>query len=248
MNKIGWHVGKRTGRGPLLVKHAQPEGMKHLVVPAEIKEVSDVGVVTGYASIFGNVDLGGDVISRDEPFKEFAANPDGKILHLFQHDAYGRTASGGLPIGLAEVEQTRKGLKFKSQLVMEDDFVKRVHTHFKAGTLTGMSIGYDVLPGGYEYDEGKGTRKLTALKLWEISSVTFGMNPKAGIDSVKALEKVNSVREVEDWLRDAVGLSKSQATLHASAIWKTLSNRGEPGADAEVAASVQRMTDFLKQV
>lgn len=221
-------------------------GFKRMVVPMEVKEVTDKGVFSGYASVFGNVDLGGDVISKDEPFKEFARTRDGKVLTLFQHDSFGMTPSGGLPIGLAEIEQNSKGLKFTTELVMDDPFVQRVHKHLKAGTLRGMSIGYDVLPGGAKILES-GVRELTALKLWEISVVTFPMNPKAAVDAVKtATAPCRSVRELELLLRDAVGISRAQAKLHAGAIWKTLTGQRE--ADGEVAETVQRMTDFLKTV
>lgn len=227
-------------------KSVEPEGRKYMFVEMEVKDVTEKGLVSGYASIFGNVDLGGDVITKDEPFKEFVRNPDGKILHLFQHDSSGRTESAGLPIGLADVEQNAKGLKFESQLVMEDPFVKeRLLPHFKAKTLRGMSIGYDVLPGGYEI-MNSGVRQLNALKLWEISSVTFGMNPKAATEAVKGIQKCNSVRELEDLLRDAAGLSRAQAKLHASAIWKTLSGQRDVGAEESEAA--KNLTEFLKSV
>jgi HK97 family phage prohead protease len=126
--------------------------MKRLVVPMELKKVSAAGEFSGYASIFDNLDLGYDVIEKGA-FQEIVKTPEGKVLTLFQHDAQGYTASGGLPIGLSDVEQDDKGLHFDSKLIMEDPFVQRVHTHLKAKTLNGMSIGFDVLPGGAEYTE-----------------------------------------------------------------------------------------------
>lgn len=187
--------------------------MKHMTVPMEIKAVDDVGVFSGYASIFGNVDLGGDVISKDQPFKEIMTNPDGKVITLFSHDAGGffsSSAAGGIPIGLADVSQNSKGLKFDAQLVMGDPFVKRIHTHLKAKTITGMSIGYDVLPGGSRPLES-GNRELTALKLWEISPVIWGMNPKASIDTVKSMPSFSTIREAEAWVRDEFGLGRDAA-------------------------------------
>src|SRR4051812_27492289 len=116
--------------------------MKRMIVPASIKAVSAAGVITGYASIFGNVDLGGDIIQGPEPFKEIVRTADGKVLHLYAHDSYGFTPSAGLPIGKADVEQDEKGLYFESQLLMADPFVKdRIYPHMKEGTLDGMSIG-----------------------------------------------------------------------------------------------------------
>lgn len=208
---------------------------RNMVVPAEFKAEGDKGQFSGYAAVFENVDLGGDVIRR-EAFKEFVQNSDGKVKVLFQHDSFGMTASGGLPIGLATVEQNSKGLKFSGDLVMDDPFVQRVHTHMKAGTLDGMSIGYDVLPGGAKFMES-GHRELLALKLWEISPVTFGMNPKAGITDVKA---VTDIRELEELLRDVAGLSRAQAKLHASAIWKTRTGQRDAD-DGGVEQELQRL-------
>jgi len=213
--------------------------LRHMVVPMELKAVSDEGTFSGYASIFGNVDLGGDVIVKDEPFKEFVRDEDGKVLTLFQHDSGGFLpgGAGGLPIGKADVTQNAKGLKFDAELVMDDPFVQRVHKHLKAKTLRGMSIGFDILPGGAKILES-GIRELRALKLWEISVVTFGMNPKAGVERVKACV---SIRELEDLLRDAVGLSRSKAKLHAAEIWKTLGNQRDVDGEGGLSQLIEHV-------
>lgn len=219
--------------------------MEHFIAPMEIKADGEAGQFSGFASIYGNVDLGGDVISKEEPFKEFVTNPDGKVVVLFQHDSggYMSTAAGGLPIGLAEVSQTPRGMKFNGQLVMEDPFCQRVHTHMKAKTLTGMSIGYDVLPGGAKLREN-GVRELSALKLWEISVVLWGMNPKAGISSVKAAEAITTIREFEDFLRDVGKFSKSQAVAIACGGWKSLNDRRDSGT----AEDATKYLEFLQTI
>lgn len=210
--------------------------MKRFVAPMQIKAVSEKGVVSGYASIFGNVDLGGDVIVGPDPFKEIVRTTDGKVLHLYAHDSYGYTPSAGLPIGKADVEQDEKGLYFESQLLMADPFVKeRIYPHMKEGTLDGMSIGYDVLPFGSDYDEESRARVLRNLKLWEISACVWGMNPEARIESVKTRAKaVTNIREFEDLLRDVGGYSGRQAKLLASGGWEALHKARDEsgGADA----------------
>lgn len=224
--------------------------MKKMIVPMEIKTVSDAGQFSGYASIFGNVDLGGDVISKDEPFKEFATTPDGKTLTLFSHDSgtgRGCTGAGGLPIGAADVSQNTKGLKFDGQLVMEDPFVQRVHTHMKAKTLTGMSIGYDVLPGGYKILES-GIRELNALKLWEISVVIWGMNPKASIDMVKSGPQFDTIRECETWLRDELGFSNSAAKEFIARFKKALVRDEPTREESEAKAVEQNYLQFLNSL
>lgn len=221
---------------------------KQMYVPTEFKAEEEPGAFSGLASVFGNVDLGGDIISKNEPFKEFVLTPSGKVLTLFMHDSgggWGATGSGGLPIGLADVKQTKKGLEFKGQLVMDDPFVQRVHTHMKAGTLTGMSIGYDILPGGGVMKES-GVRELSALKLWEISVVVWGMNPKAGIDSVKMAEQITTIREFEDFLRDAGGFSKSQAVAIACGGWKSLNDRRDSGTTEDATKYLEFLQSIAK--
>lgn len=213
--------------------------MKHMSVPMEIKSIDEKGRLSGYASIFGNVDLGGDIIVKDSPFKEIERNPNGKVLMLYSHDAgmgWTSTAAGGIPVGLADVEQNSKGLKFDGELVMEDSFVAgRLYPGLKAGTICEMSIGYDVLPGGGKVLES-GIRELSALKLWEISPVIWGMNRRASIDAVKRSNQVTNIREFEDFLREA-GFSKAQAVAIASGGWKTLQDRRDSG-DADGAKPI----------
>lgn len=181
--------------------------MKFLTGPSEVKAIGEEGQFEGYASIFGNVDLGGDVIERGA-FKEFAHNADGKIVSLWHH----RIDS---PIGVAEVKQDDKGLRFTGRLVLEDPLARRAQAHMRAGSVRGMSIGYDVMAGGAEILKS-GIRVLKALKLWEISVVTFGMNPLAGVDGVKAAG-IETPREFETFLRDVGGFSANQAKAIAAA-------------------------------
>lgn len=180
--------------------------MEHLTRKFEIKSTGD-STMSGYASVFGNVDLGGDVVEPGA-FREIERNSEGKVVVLFQHGA-----TESLPIGKAEVFQDAKGLGFNAELITEDPFVRRVHTHLKAKTIERMSFGFDILPGGSEFKRDR--RHLKALKLYEISVVQFGMNPLARIDGVKSkadLEKIG---------RD-LGLTKSKARRFAFAGWPVI--------------------------
>jgi HK97 family phage prohead protease len=204
--------------------------MKTRDFATEWKTKGDQGLFEGYASIFNNVDDGFDVV-LEGAFKEFARTKDGKTLVLHQH----RSSD---VIGKADVNQDAKGLYVKGQLVLEDPLAQRVYTHMKAGTLDGMSIGYDVLPGGASFTEA-GVRRLEALKLWEVSVVTFGMNELAKIETVKAAGNIVSIREFEDFLRDAGGFSNRQARAIAEGGFKALqSARDEPNADAGAIATL----------
>jgi|WetSurMetagenome_2_1015567.scaffolds.fasta_scaffold139669_2 uncharacterized protein len=209
--------------------------MKFLGLPVEFKAFGDSGSFEGYASIFGNIDLGGDVIERGA-FKEIIKGRDGKVKVLNQHSTRD-------PIGVAEVKQDDKGLYFQGQLILEAPSARSAYALMKGGALDGMSIGYDVLEGGAKILES-GIRQLKALKLWEISPVTFGMNPLAGIDSVKSSGNITTIREFEDFLRDAGGFSKAQATDIAVGGWKKLNDRRDAG-EADDATTYLK---FLKSL
>lgn len=195
---------------------------------AEFK-LSDTGSFSGYASIFGNVDQGGDIVERGA-FQKIHTTSDGQVRVLYQHDMR-------QPIGKAKVQQDDIGLKFDGHLVLGIARARDAHEMMKAGILDGMSIGYDVMPGGAETTNA-GIRKLKALELFELSPVTFGMNALARIENVKALEKISTVRELENALRDA-GFSVAQAKLIASGKWREASQREAGGGVKEVIARLK---------
>lgn len=197
--------------------------MKLLNLSMELKSITDAGHFSGYAAVFGNVDHGGDVIERGA-FKEIMKRRNGKVVVLNQH----RSSD---PIGLAEVEQDDIGLKFEGDLILEAASARQAHALMKGGALDGMSIGYEVMPGGGEILKS-GIRQLKALRLHEISPVTFGMNPLAGIESVKsAAAEMRSIREFEDFLRDVGGFSAQRAKAIAAAGWGQVDeDRDDPAA------------------
>ena len=206
--------------------------MQRLDCPFEWKGLGDTGEFSGYASVFGNIDQGGDIVERGA-FKEMVKTRDGKTLILFQH----RSDS---PIGKADVKEDDHGLKVEGKLILEDPVARRAYTGMKAGTFDAMSFGFDVLPGGSEMTSA-GIRRLKELKLWEVSVVTFGMNALARIDSVKAAGQITTIREYEDFLRDEAGFSHAQAKLLASGGWKSLQSARDGAGDAGVQTIIDRL-------
>lgn len=212
--------------------------MKFLNLPIEIKAFGDSGSFEGYAAIFGNVDLGGDVIERGA-FKEIIKGRNGKIKILNQHNVRD-------PIGVADVKQDDIGLRFDGQLILESASARSAYALMKGGVLDGMSIGYDVLEGGAKILES-GIRQLKSLKLWEISPVTFGMNPLAGIDSVKTIQvqQITNIRDFEDLLRES-GFSKADAVAIASGGFKKLQDRRDSG-DADDVKQLHKYLNSLTE-
>jgi HK97 family phage prohead protease len=182
--------------------------LKKLHVPFEIKAVSETGEFEGYGSVFGVKDHGWDIVVPGAFAKSLAAwTTKGRLPPvLWQHDTHE-------PIGPhLEMYEDAKGLFVKGRLLIDDDPVaRRAHAHMKAGSVTGLSIGY-VLKD-YEWDKDKSAYLLKELELWEVSVVTFPMNEEATVTDVKsALAKgeVPSPKDLERALRE-VGLSHSEA-------------------------------------
>jgi len=97
--------------------------MHALNLPIEFKSIADTGHFEGHAAVFGNVDLGNDVIERGA-FKDFALNGDGRLAVLWQHNQR-------QPIGVASVSEDFKGLRVVGELVLEDPLARTAHAHMR---------------------------------------------------------------------------------------------------------------------
>jgi HK97 family phage prohead protease len=184
-----------------------------LACPMEIKKLESDGEFEGYASVFNNVDLGYDVVMPGAfKKKDMALTKDGQIRVLYQHNQ-------DQPIGKARIDEDEKGLHFTGRLVLENPVAKTAHAMMKEGILDGMSIGYDAIDS--DFTEG-GVRRITKGKLWEISLVTFGMNPKARVEAVKAINEFKTIRELESALRDGDRFSAALAKKIAAIAWPAM--------------------------
>lgn len=231
---------------------------KSLICPFEVKDLTEAGSFTGYGSIFGNEDLGGDVVMPGA-FKKFKYTKDKKIRLLYQHDTW-------QPVGKFTPEQDDKGLWMPdAQLVLDMPGAMGAYAGMKSGLLDGLSIGFDILPKGAEYDEENKVRRLTKLELWEVSIVTYGMNPLAKIQSVKSAQNIKTIREFEEFLREN-GYSAAAAKGIAAAGFKESVSQprdeGETGLQQltekvrnmsfgeqrDAASSIKRLTDLVKGI
>lgn len=179
-----------------------------LDMPLSLKSVSDSGEFEGYGSVFGVKDSHDDVVVPGAFSASLQAWADKKSLPalLWQHRM-------DEPIGVyTEMKEDDVGLYLRGRLLIDDDpLAKRAHAHMKAGSLTGLSIGY-VLKD-WEYDRTKEVSLLKEIDLWEVSLVTFPSNDEARISDVKSALARGEVPEqniIERVLRD-IGLSSTQA-------------------------------------
>ena len=188
--------------------------MDRINCPLEIKAAEKDGTFTGYAAVFGNIDLGYDVIEQGA-FKKAKTTRDGMLRIAIGHNL-------GQLAGKAKFEQDDRGLRVEGQLALGVSYVRDQYELMKAGILDGLSVGFNILRDGYDYEEraGKHVRVIKAAELWEFSIVPFGMNPEALVDSVKAA----SIRDFEAQLR-GLGYSQTEAKALASGGFRSLNHR-----------------------
>jgi len=166
----------------------------------DLHAVGGDGVIEGYASVFGNMDTGGDRVARGAFVKSLARTPAGQVRMLWQHDP-------GEPIGVwEEITEDAHGLFVRGRVLGDVVRGREVLSLLRAGAIDGLSIGFRTVRA--QTDERSGIRTLLEIDLWEISIVTFPMNDAARIADVK---QIATLRDFETFLRDAGGFSRSEA-------------------------------------
>ena len=214
--------------------------LKKLVFESEIKAENSKGIFTGYGSIFGNEDQGNDIMQKGAFTKSLVNRPVSKVKMLYQHKT-------DEPIGVfTDMYEDSKGLFVKGQLAMGTQKGREAYELLKMGALDGMSIGFRADPEKQGYNESKrGTRTLKEVDLMEISLVTFPMNESALIETVKGNAK--NIREWEKILREAGGLSRTEAKIGAKALSESLSQRDAGDDNKQLADLINKVADIIKQ-
>lgn len=202
------------------------------------KSEDEAGYFEGYGSIFGNKDLGNDVVVQGAFAKSIGKKGAKAVKMLYQHRP-------DEVIGVYdEIIEDSRGLKVKGRLAMGTQRGREVYELMKMGALDGLSIGYRVSAKGADYDDRGKRRMLKEVDLMEISAVTFPMNPKARVQAVKGADM--TIRDWENLLREEGGLSRSESKVAASAVTKALDTlRDAEEGQPEMLDAIKRLTNIL---
>ena len=153
----------------------------------ELKDIDEKsGIVKGYGSVFNNIDSDGDMIAKGAYTKTILENGE-RVKYLYQHKM-------DQPLGkMINLYEDEKGLMFEAE-IPKTQLGSDVLELIKAGVITENSVGImpmqkESCPGGME----KCYRKLTEVKLYEISAVTLAANDEAMILDVKGNVDVDKV-------------------------------------------------------
>jgi uncharacterized protein len=202
----------------------------------KIKSVDDAGTFVGLGAVYGNVDLGNDVIDPGAFSRTLSAGKSFPVL--WQHDPSN-------PIGSCKITDTREGLQVNGTLMLSDPTAQKAYTFMKAGVVKGLSIGYDTLQSTYEGD----VRHLTELRLWEISCVTFPMNESAQVSAVKAMaddERAGHLRAIDEH-RKAIDRHQRGIQAHLTSMLDFPQDDDADG-DLEDEDEKAKMLEELKQL
>ena len=215
------------------------------LIPFEFKAVhsdeeEEKGMFEGYGSIFGNKDLGNDVVEVGAFAKSLKRRKPNQVKLLWQHKQ-------DQPIGVFEsIKEDGDGLAVKGRLALGTQQGREAFELMKMGALDGLSIGYKADPNKQSYDERRRRRMLKEVDLMEISLVTFPMNPKARVTAVKACNR--TIRDWETFLREEGELSRSEAKVCAKALVNSLTKHRDDG-QTEISESIntlKRLMDNIK--
>ena len=216
--------------------------MDRLAFALEIKELSESGIFEGYASTFGERDLGGDVVVAGAFAKSLKARGAKGVRMFADHDPSKR-------IGVwTDLKEDDRGLFVKGRLLLEKQIGKEAYIDLKEGSLDAMSIGYRVAPNGSSYDGRRKARMLKELDLVEISLLPFPMNENARVTGIKGAD-LATIREFEEALTSGTlpALSAKEAKAFLAGGFKAIRSERDAGEMSEELADIlRRNTQILK--
>ena len=145
----------------------------------------------GYASVYGNVDLGGDIVAHGA-FKNSIAGKTSVVV-LADHSAKVKDVVG-FGFDLAE---DQNGLFANTEINLEKEAGREAYAMIKQaqerGYKVGLSIGYTI--NEYEWDDKNGIRTIKDADLWEYSVVVFPL-PVGPVTNTKPCGRARICRTV----------------------------------------------------
>lgn len=167
-------------------------------VDMALDRVEADGTFSGYASLFGTVDLARDIVEPGAFAKSLRQRGAAGVRMLFQHDP-------GQPIGVwTELAEDRRGLFVRGRLTKDVARAREVLSLMRGGALDGLSIGFRAVRA--RKDAASGIRRIAEADLWEISVVTFPMLPGARVETVKGQRPTRIAPTLADRFREAAKL------------------------------------------
>lgn len=162
---------------------------------------NDEGSFEAYLAVYNNIDFGDDIIDpqafNNEPAeKKYPLLADHDTKTVIGHftalsDGYGLKINGKINLS------TKDG----TDIILVPKAAEK-YANLKNGDISGFSVGYIPKEIDWKEIDGKKIRIIKKAQLMEGSVVTFPMNEKARLLSIKSIEETTSLKEVERILKD----------------------------------------------
>lgn len=160
------------------------------ITQGHIKDVDTAtGTVTGYFSVFGNIDSDKDMIMPGAYKKTLEENKS-RIKHLWQHDVRYPLAKPSV------LKEDNHGLYFESS-ISKTSYGKDVIQLYADGVIEEHSVGFQTVKNSQK----SGYNEITEIKLWEGSTVTFGANSSALVTGMKGLNAEDVLTKMDHVLK-----------------------------------------------
>lgn len=128
----------------------------------------------GYACLFHAVDLGRDEVLPGAFTESLARRPAGAVRMLLEHDPHAGVGTW------TDMREDRRGLFVRGHLALGQRSLTRMLLQPRP---FGLSIGFRTLQSGL--DRARGVRVIKRVDLWEVSLVSFPMQPAAVIHEIR---------------------------------------------------------------
>ncbi len=129
--------------------------------------------VEGYACLFGVLDLGRDMVMPGAFAASLAQRGAAGVRLLYQHDP-------AEPLGVwTDIAEDTRGLHVRGRLSPHVARARECAALIEEGALDGLSIGFKAVEAAA--DPRTRVRRISRIDLWEVSIVTFPMQPGARV-------------------------------------------------------------------
>jgi len=240
--------------------------MEYKSFELETKEIADDGrTVTGFAAVFGNIDLGADRIHRGA-FRKTITEQAGRIKHLWMHDMFQppvavvkelrEVGRDELPDAVQARFPEAAGGLLVTRRYLDTPRGNEILAGVVGGAITEMSIGYDAKKFDFEQMPGDAehapmmVRNLRELRLYDTSDVTYGMNEatvasKRGDYHLGRLEQMAAELAAEAKAGRVLSSANLGRLKEALAVLSEILLSAEPSDDDAKARRVVALTEQL---
>lgn len=208
--------------------------MERIIKSCEAElHVKEDGSFQAYGAVFNNIDQSNDMIIP------------GAFTHTLSADGIPKLCNAhdwSMTVGrFTKAVEDQKGLYVEGAFNLAMPTGQDIYQAVKAGDMKGMSVGGWVKDG----DTQRGVDGVRQIKRWtkllEISTTPFPCNDQATVISVKAVDNVVTLRDLEDNLR-ANGYSQRAALALISKCRELVQQEQR---DADVALIAERLSRLV---